>query len=346
MLFEKLIRNMIRMYDPRMFFAEQTAEQSAAAAIASAGVASDATNLEEVSTPSGGKQDAPATGNVDERTPADAGGEGQTPGEHGKSGESSESDTALSVEDLLGKASPEVSIEEQLENEKRQRSASSREAQRLNGLLKDLSASLEEQGLKLVEKDGKFQGIAPTKAYNEGKAESFSLSYEGMSEDEQQLAIDNPQEFIDLIASKARSAFVRANPTMTEEPATLSSDQLASAQEAAFNRTYPEGAEKPAYADTVKKAVDSQIQNGSLPDGVKQALAKNPEFMLDLLYSKMDRVASSLITANARKSQQAIQKQEQARRISEVQPGGEMSSPATAGVGDVARRIATASGHL
>lgn len=193
--------------------------------------------------------------------------------------------------------------EETLESLRRDYAASSKEGIRLSKALSKIKEMLAEQQLDLAEEDGLPVGIIPAKGYSKD-AKDFSLKLSDLSEEERNLFGDSPQKAVDLILSKAKKAFVRVAPTLESYTKPISQEREQSAIE--FVRDMTEDGEKkhPNFEKNIafiKKMLDSK----AIPKGLKDAYHQSPEFVLELLSTKVDAERAALLALAAKETKKS-----------------------------------------
>jgi hypothetical protein len=261
-----------------------------------------------------------------EQASSDDGKAGEAPG-GGKDVSGGESGTKADVQpsdkekadvftddDLEKALSPVEAPEEKAARLERDYSASSKEAQRLNGEKKAIAKALEDQGLKLVVKDGKADLIPTGKYSADGKP--FEVKISKMSAEDQEALesgdLSEIQKVIDKVVDDARNKLVRPAPTREKEPSLISEEKV----EAVFNSL----AEAKDELDVSKhlnfkeneKHIRSFINNSARPQALRDAFAEAPEVIAALVNSHINAVkeglrnrAEAVKAANEKKAKEA-----------------------------------------
>lgn len=271
---------------------------------------------------------APTNGNAAAAAPAN----GQTAqsGQQQAAGTTSAQAQVPSVkpEDILGAMRFQRSPEEEAERLRTEHAASSREAKRLNEMVKAVQKALaEEQGIDtLFDKEGKLQGFKANERYSK-EAADLKISYDELTDKQKQLLADDPEkgfaQVVESVIARAKKAYTRVTPTVDKIIEPLTEDRFKAALDFLGTRKdslagevmYPElGADAPILA---------QVMNDpSLPKAIKDAAAQHPDIMLELLYAKMALTKQRLTAWAKKKAESQSQQQQQNRTEAEVGPEG------------------------
>jgi len=196
----------------------------------------------------------------------------------------------LAAEDAMKSMNPVQTPEDRLALLEKQYKASSDEGQKLSAMMKGVKEWAEAQGLKLdisVEKDengsyaAKINSLATDKYSKDApKLKDFKIDVKALSEEERDLAIDNPQKFADLIAQKAiaaaQSALAKAVPTAESPTVKLTEEKIAAVIEYLQNTVAPE-------LKTNKAAVLGYLNNPMTSKAVKDAFNRDPASVLAMV---------------------------------------------------------------
>lgn len=221
----------------------------------------------------------------------------------------------LAAEDAMKSMNPVQTPEDRLALLEKQYKASSDEGQKLSATMKGVKDWAEAQGLKLdisVEKDengsyaAKINSIATDKYSKDApKLKDFKVDVRALSEEERDLAIDNPQKFADLIAQKAiataQSALAKAVPTADAPKAKLTEDKIAAVVEHLQNTVAPELKDN-------KDAVLGYLNNPMTSKAVVEAFHRDPATVLAM--------ASAMYELNLQRALRRFEEKEQEKQKS------------------------------
>jgi len=242
----------------------------------------------------------PASSDDGKAEKAPDGGKDASGGESGKKADGQpsgkEKADGLSDEDIEKALSPTESPEEKAARLERDYSASSKEAQRLNGEKKAIAKALDDQGLKLVVKDGKAELIPTGKYSADGKP--FEVKISKMSTEDQEALesgdLSEIQKVIDKVVDDARSKLVRPAPTREKEPSSISDEKVeavfGSLAEAKDELDVPK---HPNFKEN-EKHIRSFINNSARPQALRDAFAEAPEVIAALVNSHINAVKEGL----------------------------------------------------
>jgi hypothetical protein len=277
----------------------------------------------------------PSVGKPEQSAPADIGKSGSEPkaNEQGQQAPSTQEEKQaalrkLAAEDALKSMNPVQTPEEKLTLLEKQYKASSDEGQKLSATVKGIEAWAKEQGLKLdiaVEKDengsyvSKIASIATDKYSKDApKLKDYKVNVKELSEEERDLAIDNPQKFADLIAKRAvefaQGALARAVPTAESPKVKLTEDKINAVVEHLQNSVAPELKDN-------KDAVLGYLNNPMTSKVVVDAFHRDPATVLAMVNAMYEL---NLQKAVKRYEQQELEKQKQAGELDKkvsVMPG-------------------------
>lgn len=234
----------------------------------------------------------------------------------------------IKPEDILGAMRFQRSPEEEAERLRTEYAASTKEAQRLNAMMKAVQKALaDEQGIDtLFDKEGKLQGFKANERYSK-EAADLKISYDELTDKQKQLLADDPEkgfaQVVESVIARAKKAYTRVTPTVDKIIEPLTEDRFKAALDFLGTRKdslagevmYPElGADAPILA---------QVMNDpSLPKAIKDAAAQHPDIMLELLYAKMALTKQRLTAWAKKKAESQSQQQQQNRTEAEVGPEG------------------------
>ncbi len=279
---------------------------------------------------------APAAGKQDANAPAASGKTGSEPKAKEQAQPAPLTDEAkqaearrVASEEALKAMNPVQTPEDRLALVEKQYKASSDEGQKLSAKMKGVESFLKEQGLNLdiaVEKDEKGSYVAriatiANDKYSKDapKLKDFTVNVKELSEEELDLAIDNPQKFADLIAKKAvefaQGALTRAVPTADSPKAVLTDDKIAAVVDHLINTVAPELKDN-------KDAVLGFLKNPMTSKAVVEAFHRDPATVLAM--------ASAMYELNLRKAMARYEQKESEKKKTEgekdkqvsVMPGG------------------------
>ena len=256
---------------------------------------------------SGDDAASPDTGKAEEAAPdagKDTSGDDDTgKGETDDKGQESSQEQASEITDDELTAALEVgeTPEAKTKRLEREYKASSTEAQRLSKETKAYAKALEAQGLKSIVKDGEVKFV-PTDKYND-KAAKFGMKVSNLPIALQE-AIESgdpeeAQKALDYVQEQARSAFVRAVPTLDKEPATISDERKATV----FNHmeTAKDVNDSPIYEKfgINKSHIESFINNPLCSPARREAFAADPEMMAGLVNAQLNVIRARLSKTKA-----------------------------------------------
>lgn len=216
------------------------------------------------------------------------------------SGESSDKGKAPAVsdEDLEKALSPTESPEEKAARLERDYSASSKEAQRLNGEKKAISSALAEQGLKLIVKDGKVD-LIPTEKYS-ADSKPFNVKISELPVKDQEALesgdLSEIQKVFDKVVEDARSKLVRPAPTREKEPFSISEEKVSSVFESLADAKDELDVPKNPNFKENEKHIRSFINNSARPQALRDAFAAAPDVVASLVNSHINAVKEGLRT--------------------------------------------------
>ena len=215
---------------------------------------------------------------------------------------SGQADSEVTNEDVLAALSPTETPEQTIARIKRDAGASREEALRLKKVEDGTKEIFEKQGLQLVtDETGKVIGVAPTKNYNNGKAEkALSVKFTDFSEDDQVTFERDPQALIDHVLSHARNGMARVAPTVTEPVASLSPE----AEKATFDHLAGSVLED----GTTKKHPNLELNR----EIIQQQIAAPSNKALKEFYHRQPDLAVALIDAHVDKTRRLLADKAQA----------------------------------
>lgn len=257
----------------------------------------------------GGKADDAPDGGKDASGGEEGGKADGAPPDDGKA-------PVVSDEDLEKALSPEESPEEKAARLERDYKASSTEAQRLNAEKKAIAKSLEEQGLKLVVKNGKAE-LIPTEKYTpDGRPLEVKISDMSAADQEALESGDlaEIQKVIDKVVSDARSKLVRPAPTLEKEPATISPERKESVFSSLEAMTDELGNPKHPDFAMNRKFIETYINNPANPQALRDAFAAAPEAVAVLVNSHINSTRQALIKRTEAAKAASEKKEKEARQ--------------------------------
>lgn len=230
-------------------------------------------------------------------------------------------------DDLVKSVGFEQTLEEKYQIAERQRAASSTEAKRLNAALENLR---KEQGVKPVfDKNGAIKGWEAEEGFEHKAPEVKLPKYSELSAKDKERYQDDPEGFIEdfnsRVAERLNKSFVRAKPTVeaASKIEDLSDSDRTAALDYVGQSKLPDGTDKyDNYESHIRPTVDRLMRDPTLPEAVRNAIAKAPAVMAQLF---SDRVANSMASWSKRgQNAEAAKntKQDAAARAAEQLPGG------------------------
>lgn len=221
----------------------------------------------------------------------------------------------VKAEDLEARLFGEETPEQKLAKLNRDYKASSKEAQRLKARDEKFAAMLAEQGLDIVEDDGVPVGLAPGKGYSKDAA-AFKVDVKNLPDTVQQMASDDPQAFADYIVKAAQKALVRATPTVEKSVRPLSAERRELAVKEVAEMKEIDG--EPSYPELRKNLPIIERFLKEKP-ALRDLFATDPEFALQVLNDRIDRVKARM-TGFAAREQTRAQKKKDAAAAPETGP--------------------------
>ncbi|MFA5158553.1 MAG: hypothetical protein WC451_05225 [Patescibacteria group bacterium] len=276
---------------------------------------SDTTNLDKSST-SGGKADAPASGQDDTGKQADKK-DNQPPPQGQEDGKKAEE--MISDDDLKKHLGLSETPEHKAERLDREYAASSKESRRLTEANKKISELLKEQGLELAIENGVPVGLMPGKNYSKN-ATDFDLKLKDLSEDERALFETDPQKAVDLVIARAQKAFVRAMPTIDRMIQPVSPEREEVALNHLKSETWESGDKKYPDFDKNIGLVKQIIGAPNISKALKDFYNQEPEMATEYLLHRIT-AARNYVLDQARKIKETReQKEKEARQTPPLGP--------------------------
>lgn len=286
-----------------------------------------------------GKDVVPPASDQAVETPVDAATkEAPTPSTEQESDEISDEALQRALADQLG-----TSTENAEEKVKRDLAASSKEARRLNDVVKGVQESLAAQGIELsLAEDGSYVGL---RAKGTPNAESFPSAPE-VDSDMQDRLFQDPQAEISRIWDEAQKAaeITYANPaaeieTVSEPP---SQEVLQDAKNAVKESKDLYGNTMYPNYDRLEPVVSNMLKD--LPPRVVEGFNEHPEVFLRLLHDSAENARTRLIQGVKAEQNKKKEEQEKAQGDANLLPGGDATIQV--GAGGAASSAAALAEHI
>jgi len=251
-------------------------------------------------------------------------------------------DAKKAEDDLKSALGMAESSEQKQQRLERDYAASSKEAKRLAESSKKLLARLKDQGIDVADIGGNIDLVANSKYSKDAIA--FKVDFKDLDEKTQELAVEQPQKFIDEIVKRAQQMLVRAAPTIDHVIAPLSPERESEAVNFLVNDSYLTGEKKHAditeNAGLIKQMLDVPTANKALKEFRDQA----PEMALEYLNLKIRAAKQFLKDSAAKVIAAKIEKENKAAQVPDFGPSGGGSPSLGVASDDIGSAIAKA-GH-
>lgn len=226
-------------------------------------------------------------------------------------------------EDLLSASRFQLSPTEELEQVKKQFSASSTEARRYKAALDTLE---KEQGIKPVfDAKGAIKGWEPTDKY---ESDMPKLNLPKLTDSERELFAEDPEKAFEKYAARAgesiSKALVRAKPTIdpsTKLPDALTPERIVEAVDYVGSRQTATGPKYENFAQ-IKPALSQMMNDPNLPEPIQAAIRTTPTFMAELLADRLELTLIRMQKSAASSQQTKDQRTQAAQRAAETLPSG------------------------
>lgn len=284
---------------------------------------------------------APAAGNSGEpQTPAD----GQPAAVDGKKESSTDGSKAtpkeeapLSQSEIDRKAKELLGLEnvepDTADHWKKKYEASSKEGREKAGLLNSVNEKLAALGLKVVHGE-KGVEFLPDEKFTATKTDSLLGSvYDTLSQDEKDMALENPKKFAQLVVSKTLQATQRPVPTADPSSIRIPESVRAEARQEVVAAKSKEDGRKSAFPDfeALEPYINAMMADPSTPKEFTDFAMRskdNFKYALTLLYGRVHHSVAPLIAAQLDRKAQLEKKKEQSLQDASLTSEGTRSGRA------------------